>query len=55
MVDALLADPRWWPSVGSNTCDDGIIPGRRLRVVIAGEHVVPVVVTAHGVDWEDEA
>jgi hypothetical protein len=51
MVQAVLNDPRWMPAVGPNTCYDGIVPdGRRLRVVLAEEHPVPVLVTAHWVD-----
>ncbi len=36
------------PAVGASTCYDGIVAdGRRLRIVLAEEHSVPVLVTAH--------
>ena len=50
MLDTVLMNPRWMPSVGRNTCYDGVVDGRRLRVVLAEEHAVPVLVTAHWVD-----
>lgn len=54
MLDAVLIDPRWMPSVGPNTCYDGIVDGRRLRVVIAEEYAVPILVTAHWIEIEGE-
>ncbi len=53
MVQAVLNAPRWMPVIGANTCYDGITEnGRRLRVVLAEEHAVPLLVTAHWVDRE---
>ncbi|MEZ4554063.1 MAG: DUF4258 domain-containing protein [Dehalococcoidia bacterium] len=52
MLDAVLLNPRWMPSVGPNACYDGIVGDRRLRIVIAEEHPVPVLVTAHWVEEE---
>ena len=52
MVQAVLTHPHWMPAIGPNTCYDGIVNGRRLRVVVAEEHTIPVLVTAHWVDEE---
>ncbi len=42
----------WMPSIGPNTCYDGIVDGRRLRVVVAEEHHIPYLITAHWVSEE---
>jgi hypothetical protein len=53
MVQTVLNAPQWMPVIGPNTCYDGIIQdGRRLRVVLAEEHAIPVLVTAHWVERE---
>ena len=49
MVHWTLNNPQWMPAIGPNACYDAMIDGRRLRVVLAEAHAVPVLVTAHWV------
>lgn len=37
-----------------DACYDGIVDGRRLRVVDAEEHAAPILVTAHWIEGEDD-
>jgi len=53
MIQSVLNAPLWMPAIGPNTCYDGLIDGRHLRIVVAEEHVTPVLVTAHWIDEED--
>jgi hypothetical protein len=50
MVQSVLNAPLWMPAIGPNTCYDGIVNGRRLRVVVAEEYSIPILVTAHWID-----
>ncbi len=52
MIDNVLMNPQWMPSIGPSTCYDCIVGGRRLRVVVAEEHHIPYLITAHWVSEE---
>lgn len=46
MVEAVLLDPQWTPATSRNTRYDAMVGDRRLCVIVAEEHSIPVVVTA---------